>query len=118
MTTAIEQTDWTRLRALVAAVDKERPKPADLEALRQGFKEHPALWRIAGDLARQAEAHILHNIAGTPALLESVEEGMRVIRRELGYATAPMLERLLIEQVALCWLRLNLVEYAYTTVTT
>jgi hypothetical protein len=32
------------------------------------------------------------------------------MRKDLGYETASPLERLLIQQVSLCWLKLNLVE--------
>lgn len=38
------------------------------------------------------------------------------LRKELGYEGAPILEQLLIQQVALCWLKLNLVELSYSTV--
>jgi hypothetical protein len=33
-----------------------------------------------------------------------------VLKRDLGYDEAPLLEKLLIQQAALCWPKLNLVE--------
>ena len=39
------------------------------------------------------------------------------MRGDLGYAEASALERLLIQQVTLCWLNLNLAEYRFTNVT-
>jgi hypothetical protein len=49
-----------------------------------------------------------------PVMRESVEEGMEHIRHELGYARAPMLEQLLIEQVVTAWLRLGICEVKYS----
>ncbi len=38
------------------------------------------------------------------------------MREDLSYAESSPLERLLIQQVTLCWLNLNLVEYRHTNV--
>jgi hypothetical protein len=37
-----------------------------------------------------------------------------VLKKDLGYDDAALLEKLLIQQVALCWLKLNLVELTYS----
>jgi hypothetical protein len=37
-----------------------------------------------------------------------------VLKKELGSEEAPLLEQLLIQQAALCWLKLNLVELSYS----
>jgi len=36
------------------------------------------------------------------------------LKKDLGYDDAPLLEKLLIQQAALCWLKLNLVELSYS----
>ena len=110
------QLSTRELNTLIDKANKKNAKPTDVAALRQALKDHPKLWRAAGDLARQAQAHTLQSVESTPAMKESVEHGLREMRRELGYADAPLLERLLIEQVVLCWLRLNLAEFQYTNV--
>jgi hypothetical protein len=43
-------------------------------------------------------------------------ERLKSIRADLGLATSPPLEQLLIQQVALCWLNLNLVEYRHVNI--
>ncbi|MDQ5828097.1 MAG: hypothetical protein M3441_28615, partial [Chloroflexota bacterium] len=48
---------------------------------------------------------------------ESQERAVEVMREEYGHATAPPLERILIEQIIICWLRLNTLEIHYTTKT-
>lgn len=42
-----------------------------------------------------------------------LEHAVKGIRRELGYEAAPMLEKLLIEQVAVAWLDLDIVHNHY-----
>jgi hypothetical protein len=37
-----------------------------------------------------------------------------VLKKDLGYDEAPLLEKLLIQQAALCWLKLDLVELSYS----
>ena len=109
------QLSTRELNTLIERANKKNAKPTDVAALRQALKDHPTLWRTVGDLAHQAQAHTLQSVEATPAMKESVQHGLREMKRELGYADAPLLERLLIEQVVHCWLRLNLAEYQYTT---
>jgi hypothetical protein len=49
-------------------------------------------------------------------LADSVALNMEAIKAGLGYETAPTLERLLIEQIALCWLRVGEAEAMYSQV--
>jgi hypothetical protein len=73
------------------------------------------MWRIAGDLARTAALHLIQDgITATPAVKESLSAAWDGLKMDLGYDNAPMLEQLLIEQVALCWLRLYTAEQGYT----
>ncbi len=112
------QQQLRELKALIAKADKKDAKPVDVAALRHALHEHPKLWRVAGDLAAQARLHTINQVDATPAMKESLRYGLEAMQRDLGYADAPLLERLLIEQVLLCWLRLNLDEYRYTTADT
>ncbi len=112
------QQQLRELKALITKADKKHTTPADVAALRHALHEHPRLWRVAGDLAAQARRHTINELHATPAMKESLTYGLEAMQRDLGYTDAPMLERLLIEQVLLCWLRLNLDEYRYTTADT
>ena len=46
---------------------------------------------------------------------ECWKQRLQGLKKDLGYADAPMLEQLLIQQAALCWLKLNLVELSYSS---
>ena len=42
------------------------------------------------------------------------KQGLQDLKKELGYEETPLLEKLLIQQAALCCLKLNLVELSYS----
>ena len=99
---------------LVKKIDSGHPTPADLQALRDMLGEHPDLWRVAGDLAHAAALNIVNKLDAGPLVAESLNHGWQATKDGLGYHLAPPLERLLIEQVVLCWLHLNIIELEYT----
>ncbi len=79
--------------------------------------DHPALWRTYGDLASAAAQTVIDRLSPLPHLSESLKCGWKAMKDELGYLAAPPLERLLIEQVVLCWLHFYLVDLEYTAAT-
>lgn len=113
MTQALTVTLPPEARDLAAILDKTnkaKPDPADVRALRLALDKTPALWRVVGDLQATAYETVVANINASAALKESVRAGRLGLRAELGYSGAPALERLLIDHVALCWVRLQLEE--------
>ncbi|MFN2406540.1 MAG: hypothetical protein ABR594_10830 [Pyrinomonadaceae bacterium] len=61
-----------------------------------------------------AEIMVIENAHATAALKEGWKHRLQTLKKDLGYDDAPMLEKLLIQQAALCWLKLNLVELSYS----
>ena len=99
---------------LVKKTDGQAPDPAAVHALQAMLDQHPELWRVAGDLAHTAAMSVVNKMRAYPLVAESLKRGWAVMKDELGYQLAPPLERLLVEQVVLCWLHLNIVEIEYT----
>lgn len=99
---------------LLARIDQENPTPTDLEVVRQALREDPGLWQMVGDMADQAASGIVQNLHATPVARVIIKANYEGVKRDLGYESAPPLERLLIEQVALTWLRLHILEQHYT----
>ena len=105
----------TEFAELVRRVNKSNPEPKDVEVLRQRLQESPELWRLAGDLTRDAYDQLVDLAVRDQALVaESLKAGRLAMRDELGYQHASPLERLLIDQVVLCWLRMHCAEFSYT----
>jgi hypothetical protein len=105
-------------RDMLQRLETKHPKPEDVQALRELFEASPDMWRMVGDMTHHALSAIVEHAAGGNTFIkESLLEGYRAICRDLGHAESSALERLLIEQVALCWMRHNDLERRYTSVT-
>ena len=103
---------------LVHKTNKTKPKSEDVEALRECLHKSPVLWRLFGDIAKLAAEELIDAASGDQVVVrESLKTGQEELRRDLGYQQASALERLLIDQVVLCWLRLHYGEHNYTAVT-
>ncbi len=104
-----------RLRAAVMKVDKDNPAPEDLAHLRVVLRAEPDLARELFDLAALTSAEVIRSILPrAPLGCEAISARADTMRVGLGSATAPEIERGLIEHVVLCWLRLQAVESRYT----
>jgi hypothetical protein len=102
-----------------AKANKNDPKPADLKAVRAMMGAHPdlELWRHYVSPMRAAEGYVLSNAPMPEATMQVWCQRQASIRKELGYDDAPPLEKLLIEHVTLCHLRLAVVEIQHTQYT-
>jgi len=109
-------------QGLLAKTNKERPKPADVQALTSllNANKEMKLWRSVVGMGELAEETVLDTILGGQSRGHGSRECWRQrlvsMRTDLGYASSPPLERLLIQQVSLCWLNLNLTEYRHTKI--
>jgi hypothetical protein len=83
-------------------------------ALQRAFADHPVLWRLAGDMALQARQRMIEKYAAQPVAQEAIHASLLVISRELGREQAPMLEKLLIDQLLICWINQYDVQTGYT----
>lgn len=114
----LTESEVKEYRALMDKTNTEKPSASDVKALQRFFKQHPELWCVVGNAAHSAAMHLLEDgIKTTLGNREALKASWDGVKDELGYPDAPTLERLLIEQVALCWLRLNLLEQGYTNAT-
>lgn len=107
-----------RFLSVLAKTNKEDPRPQDLKALSDLLSGNRKLelWRDVASAGYLAELTVIENARATAALKECWKHRLQVLKKDLGSDGAPMLEQLLIQQAALCWLRLNLVELAYSSV--
>jgi hypothetical protein len=102
---------------LVRKTEMSEPNPQDILALRRYLDEHREVWRVLGDLSEFAYTRLVDAAVGDHlALRESLKTGRLAMRQDLGYEEASALERLLIDQVVLCWLRMSHVEFNHTAI--
>lgn len=79
------------------------------ERLRKLIREHPEIWQPVGDLTQHAAISLIGLVAGDNAVLqESVLLQVERLRDSLsGGITDDPLDRLLVDQVVVCWLELE-----------
>lgn len=109
--------DFKLIADLFERTNKDKPKPADVEAFREALNRYPQLWRVAGDMVETAKGELLKATAAGAASQESIRKGMAELAASLGYDEAPALERLLIDQVVMTWLHAYKVQYSYHRIT-
>jgi len=69
------------------------------------------LWRIGGDLARLAREAMLKTYFVQYGVRQSAAIGMDKMRAELASPEAPLMERLLAEEITLAWGALHIAQY-------
>ena len=106
----IEKADALRVAALYKVIDAGKAKPEELAEFRKILEANPGTWRVFGGLSQQAEFLLMGSYQKSASTKAALQIGLDEMRREMGIDTAPALERMVIEQVCLSWLRLGLVE--------
>jgi hypothetical protein len=108
----------SKFRELLDKTNKEHPRPQDVKALSDLLHDNQSLelWRTVYSAGHFAEHTIIENAPAVPGVKECWRLRLSSLRKELGYVGAPMLEQLLIQQAALCWLKLNVIELQYSNV--
>jgi hypothetical protein len=98
---------------VIRRADKDKPTKEDKAALDRVLREQPAIWRAAGDLVDQAARKLAADMVATHVVKRSVIAGWEQLQKDLARPGDGELERLLVAQVALSWLKLALTEYQH-----
>ncbi|MFC2052846.1 hypothetical protein ACFLV7_00910 [Chloroflexota bacterium] len=98
------------LLELIGRCYKENPDKKDLQGLREYLEEKPNLFRAVIDLAKIVQDKLIEDIIHQPAGQVGIEAQINNIRIEMAYEESSVLERLLIDNIINCWLRLQWVE--------
>jgi len=115
ITDKAEKTRKT-FRGLLDKTNKEHPQPKDVKALSDLLSTNRKLElrRDVVSAGHLAELMVIDNARATAGLKECWKHRLQVFKKDLGSEGAPLLEQLLIQQAALCWLKLNIVELSYS----
>jgi hypothetical protein len=102
---------YKKLSELVKNTHKDKPKPEDLAELRRFFDEDPELWQATGNMATRTLDHLLRTYYSQSAYVrECVSRRLKELREQLGYEESSPLERILVEQILVCWVNLYVLE--------
>ncbi len=88
-------------------------------AFHELFKQQPEIWQATTDLAAKLEEKIFNEICSTSyGAKEAFRKKLTAMRDNLDWANSSEMEKILIEQICLNWLRLNLLEDIHYSKTT
>lgn len=111
-----------QFRVVLTKANKKHPRSSDLKALKELLNGNKALklWQDCMGMGELAENQALNTITDDGdsghGSRECWKQRLQAMRADLGHETSTPLERLLIQQVTLCWLNLNLVEYRHVNI--
>jgi hypothetical protein len=110
------EAEYQELQALLKRADKENPKPEDLREIRKMLDNSSALVR-ANELSELAFKRVIETISKSALMGELIQRQIKEKREAFGYKTAHIIEKMLIDQVILCSIRLNQVEMVHSAKT-
>ena len=87
-----------QFKELLNKTNRENPRPNDVKALSDLLHDNQSLelWRTVYSAGQFAEHTIIENAPAVPGVKECWRQRLTLLRKELGYVGAPMLEQLLI----------------------
>jgi len=94
---------------------KNKPHKKDIQELRKWLNEYPQIWRAVFDLSQVIEQNLIERMISDQAAQLAIEKNVEHIRNDLGYETSPIMERLLIDNIVVAWLRWQWNEYQLVT---
>jgi hypothetical protein len=106
------KTEW--LKHFVESLMKDDPSQETKDWYQARLAGDPDEWRKLGELMREATELALKGHVAGYAAMESVKRGTEILRADLGFEQASTLERLLIDQTVLCYVRLGMIENQYS----
>ncbi len=110
--------DFDEFKEMLRKYNGAKNVPADaLALLDRGFECWPEMWTVLGDQVKITRNRMIEH--HTPAKLTqaSIKHGIKQMATELGAATSPLLECLLIDQVLTCWVNVTVVLAQYNSTT-
>lgn len=102
------------LRALIERIDSGKPSKADREALAKCLDAVPNFAALLGDMSARVVEHMIGKMNTQPTTRQAAGVHFLNQRNALGYKTATPIERSLIENVVVCWFRLQYVELQFS----
>lgn len=100
--------------ALAKRIDKGDPSREDIKALAAELDRKPELWRSLGNYQSGVFALVLQSVNQSNFVGECGKKYVEEMKTELGYHSSTFVEKMLIDEIVMRWLRLTLADNAYT----
>lgn len=103
----------SELHAIIKATNKEHPAKAEIERLQTYLEQHPEDIEKLGNLANHVETQVLESAFSSALTKKAAYMHMANMRVEMNYDQSSGIEKGLIDNIVLCWLRLHICEFQY-----
>lgn len=105
------------LTGLMARVNKQKPAPEAIDALRTLYRDVPNLANCFSQVARDTQEQLINTMLTKEADRIGMLQYISNMRKGMGYFDASTLEKGLIDHIITCWLRLRRTELEHHAAT-
>jgi hypothetical protein len=113
-----DKKETNAVKSLVERTNKANPKESDMRELREYLDAHPSLVVQIGNVGNAVFDSILQATADESAFRqEATKRFIEKMKAELGYHTSTFVEQMLIDEIAMRWLRLQVMENDHKSAT-
>jgi len=103
------KSEFEDLQALIKRTDKANPNPEDLAAMKKHLDKNFHFIEL-NNISGRAFNKAAETTSDSELMREIYRRQMEEKRKSLGIETASPIEQILIDQIVLCWFRLNHIE--------
>lgn len=94
------------------------PNPKDVALVKEVFDKMPVLYRLNGNLQDQIFTRILNSATRNSVFTRmAAERAIEEMKAEFGYHSATFIEKMLIDEILMRWLRLQVMENDHISAT-
>jgi len=102
--------ETNRFLELLSKIDKEKPDLKDLRDAEKMASNNPALWQVGLGYSGSILEQFIDKLNPSKGQQLILKTEIMSIKESLGYSTSDQSERLIIDQIVLCWAGMNYAE--------
>jgi hypothetical protein len=110
----LTQLDQKQIDDFVEIVDRaykaKKAAKEDLQTIRQFLKDYPPMCKAVFGLVESTQELLIRKLMGIEVAEIAMEEYLVSLRDDMGYHDAPIIEKLLIENIVTAWLHVQYCE--------
>jgi len=103
---------------LLEKIDKEKPDSKDIADVEIALLENPELWQVEMSLTNCVLWQFINMLTPNKKHKLLLEAEAMSMKEKMGYSSSNQLERLIIDEILVCWAGLNYVEGRVALMTT
>jgi len=92
---------------LINKIDKEKPDATDLQEAEHMVSLNPSLWQVGMGYTGSTLEQFINKTCPSKGQQLILKAEIMSIKENLGYNTSDQSERLIIDQIMLCWIEMN-----------